>query len=175
MDDIKREELEKVCKNYKVWTRMVAVRMARVLNIFVEKAASLQIRCPTWVREWLRRYNDRDFEGIQITATLLKTRKEISLQEQKHQDHAFPQRLAVPERRGGVLALGKAQTAGFRILSDIFGHGQGHLYLLSNGAVPSGIDQLCKQKNRVASRELMTFAIPQSTILKYSSCLWISS
>ena len=38
MDDIKLEELEKACKkekNHKVRTRMVAVRMVRVLNISV--------------------------------------------------------------------------------------------------------------------------------------------
>ena len=36
MDDAKREDLEKVCKNYKVRTRMIAVRMARVRNMLVE-------------------------------------------------------------------------------------------------------------------------------------------
>ena len=63
MDDTKREELEKVCKNYKVRTRMVAVRMVRVLNMFVEGAASLQVRCPTWVRDRLCRYDEGGLEG----------------------------------------------------------------------------------------------------------------
>ena len=69
------------------------------------------------------------------------------------------QKEAVPWLAGA--APGKAQAAGFRILSDIFGHVQGHLYLLSNGTISSGIDQLCKQKNRVAPHELMIFAIPR--------------
>ena len=62
MDDIKREELEKACKkekDHKVRTRMVAVRMVRVLNISVEETANLQVHCPTWVRDWLRRLRRR--------------------------------------------------------------------------------------------------------------------
>ena len=54
MDDMKREELEKARKkekDHKVRTRMVAVRMVRVLNMSVEEAASLQVRGPTWVRD----------------------------------------------------------------------------------------------------------------------------
>ena len=58
MDDTKREELEKACKNYKVRTRMVAVRMVRVLNMSVEETASILVHCPTWVRDWLRRYDE---------------------------------------------------------------------------------------------------------------------
>ena len=58
MDDIKREELEKACKNYKIRTRMGAVRMVRVLNISVEETASILVHCPTWVRDWLRRYDE---------------------------------------------------------------------------------------------------------------------
>ena len=49
MDDTKREELEKACKkekNHKVRTRMVAVRMVRVLNMSVEETANLQVHCP---------------------------------------------------------------------------------------------------------------------------------
>ena len=64
MDYIKREELEKACKNYKVRTRMVAVRMVRVLNMSVEETASLQVRYPTWVRDWLRRYDEGGLEGL---------------------------------------------------------------------------------------------------------------
>ena len=43
MDDTKREELEKACKNYKVRTRMVAVRMVRVLNMSVDETASILV------------------------------------------------------------------------------------------------------------------------------------
>ena len=67
MDDIKREELEKACKkekDRKVRTRMVAVRMVRVLDMSVEEAANLQVRCPTWIREWLRRYDEGGLEGL---------------------------------------------------------------------------------------------------------------
>ena len=67
MDDIKREELEKACKkekNHKVRTRMAAVRMVRVLNMSVEETANLQVHCPTWVRDWLRRYNEGGLEGL---------------------------------------------------------------------------------------------------------------
>ena len=53
MDDIKREKLEKACKNYKVRTRMVAVRMVRVLNISVEETVNLQVYCPTWDKRGL--------------------------------------------------------------------------------------------------------------------------
>ena len=66
MDDIKREELEKACKkekDHKIRTRMVAVRMVRVLNMSVEETANLQVHCPTWVRDWLRRYDEGGLEG----------------------------------------------------------------------------------------------------------------
>ena len=61
MDDTKREELEKARKkekDHKVRTRMVAVRMVWVLNMSVEETANLQVHCPTWVRDWLRRYDE---------------------------------------------------------------------------------------------------------------------
>ena len=67
MDDTKREELEKARKkekDHKVRTRMVAVRMVRVLNMSVEETANLQVHCPTWVRDWLRRYDEGDPEGL---------------------------------------------------------------------------------------------------------------
>ena len=64
MDDIKREELEKACKKiHRVRARMVAVRMVRVLNMSIEETASLQVRCPAWVRDWLRRYDEGGLEG----------------------------------------------------------------------------------------------------------------
>ena len=59
MDDIKRGDLEKACKKiHEVRARMVAIRMVRVLNMSVE-TAGLQVRCPTWARDGLRR-----FEGL---------------------------------------------------------------------------------------------------------------
>ena len=67
MDDIKREDLEKACKkekNHKVRTRMVAVRMVRVRNMPVEETADILVRCPTWVRNWLRRYDEGGLEGL---------------------------------------------------------------------------------------------------------------
>ena len=65
MDDIKREGLEKTCKrNHEVRTRMVAVRMVRVCNMPVEETADILVRCPTWVRNWLHRYEDGNFEGF---------------------------------------------------------------------------------------------------------------
>ena len=67
MDDIKREELEKVCKKEKdhtVRTRMVAARMIHVLNMSVEETVNLQVHCPTWIRDWLRRYDEGGLEGL---------------------------------------------------------------------------------------------------------------
>ena len=64
MDDIKREELEKACKNYKVRTRMVAVRMVRVRNMPVEETADILVRYPIWIRNWLRRYEDGNLDGF---------------------------------------------------------------------------------------------------------------
>ena len=65
MDDIKREELEKACKKiHKVRTRMVAVRMVRVFDMSVEETASIQVHCPTWVRNRLRRYDEGGLEGL---------------------------------------------------------------------------------------------------------------
>ena len=60
MDDTKRGELEKTCRNenHKVQARMVAVRMVRVFNMYVEETASLQVYCPMRVRDWLRRYDE---------------------------------------------------------------------------------------------------------------------
>ena len=69
MDDIKREEFEKACKRekgHKVWVRMVAVRMVRVSNMSVEETVSIQVRCPTWVRDWLRRYDEEGLRDLQM-------------------------------------------------------------------------------------------------------------
>ena len=66
MNDIKQKELEKTCKkenDYKVRARMVAVRMVRVLNISVE-TVSIQVRCLTWVCDWLCRYDEEGLEGL---------------------------------------------------------------------------------------------------------------
>ncbi len=49
MNDTKREELEKACKNYKVRARMVAVRIVRVRNMPVDEAAGIQKRSPNCV------------------------------------------------------------------------------------------------------------------------------
>ena len=67
MDDTKREELEKTCKkekDHKVRARMVAVRMVRVLNMSVDETASILVRCPTWVCDRLRRYDEGGLEGL---------------------------------------------------------------------------------------------------------------
>ena len=64
MDDIKLEELEKACKKIcKVRTRMVAIRMARVLDMFVEETADIQERRPNWIRNRLRCYDEGGLEG----------------------------------------------------------------------------------------------------------------
>ena len=87
MDDTKREELEKACKkekDHKVRTRMIAVRMVRARNISVDETADILIRCPSWVRNWLRRYDERGFEGFRDFAvdrvtiiTLLSRRQDF--------------------------------------------------------------------------------------------------
>ena len=87
----------------------------------------------------------------------------------------FPKGSPVPERRGRSTGVRESAGCWSPNIIEHFRHVQGHLYLLSNNTVPSGIDQLCKQKNRVASHELMIFAIdvPCSSF----SCiltLWIS-
>ena len=58
MDGIKREELEKACKkkDHKVRARMAAARMVRVPNMSVGETASLQVRCPAWVRRTSSRF-----------------------------------------------------------------------------------------------------------------------
>ena len=53
MNDIKREKFKKVCKNYEVRARMVAIRMVRVLDISVEETASILVRGPTCTRSGL--------------------------------------------------------------------------------------------------------------------------
>ena len=59
MDAIKREELEKACKKiYNVHTNMVAVCIVCVFNMSMDETASIQARCPTWIRGWLRRYDE---------------------------------------------------------------------------------------------------------------------
>ena len=67
MDDTKREELEKACKkekDHKVRTRIVAVRMVRVLSMPVDETVDILVRCPMWVRNRLRRYDDGGLEGL---------------------------------------------------------------------------------------------------------------
>ena len=43
---------------------MVAVRMVRVRNMPVDETASIQVHCPTWVRDWLRRYDEGGLESL---------------------------------------------------------------------------------------------------------------
>ena len=63
MDNTKREELEKARKRiHKVRTWMVAVRMVRVRNMPVGETADILIRYSTWVRDWLRRYDEGGLE-----------------------------------------------------------------------------------------------------------------
>ena len=67
MNDTKREELEKACKkekDQKVRTRMAAVRMVRVRNMSVDETADIRVHCPTWVRDWLRRYDEGGLEVL---------------------------------------------------------------------------------------------------------------
>ena len=55
-------------------------RAVRVLDMSVEKAANLQIRCPTWVRDWLRRYDEEGSKasGILPDAGGLQESREMS-------------------------------------------------------------------------------------------------
>ena len=67
MDSTKLEELEKAYKkekNHKVRARMVAVRMVRVRNMSVSETADIQGRCPNWVHNLLRRYDEGGLEGL---------------------------------------------------------------------------------------------------------------
>ena len=65
MDDIKRGDLEKACKKiHEVRARMVAIRMVRALNMSVDETAGLPVRCPTWARDGLRRYDEGGLEGL---------------------------------------------------------------------------------------------------------------
>ena len=61
MDSTKLEELEKAYKkekNHKVRARMVAVRVS------VSETADIQGRCPNWVHNLLRRYDEGGLEGL---------------------------------------------------------------------------------------------------------------
>ena len=61
------EELEKAYKkekDYKIRIRVVTVRMVRVRNMPVEETADILVRCPTWIRDWLRRYDEGGLEGL---------------------------------------------------------------------------------------------------------------
>ena len=62
MDNIKRGKLEKACKMiHKVQAKMVVVR---ALDMSVEETADILVRCPTWVRDWLRHYDEDGLEGL---------------------------------------------------------------------------------------------------------------
>ena len=43
---------------------MVAVRIVRVRSMSVEETADIRVRCPTWVRNWLRRYDEGGLECL---------------------------------------------------------------------------------------------------------------
>ena len=43
MNNTKRKELEKACKNYKVWTGMVTIRMVRVRNMPADETADILV------------------------------------------------------------------------------------------------------------------------------------
>ena len=67
MDSTKLEELEKAYKKEKdgkIRIRMITVRMVRARNISVDETADILIRCPSWVRDWLRRYDEGGLEGL---------------------------------------------------------------------------------------------------------------
>ena len=51
-------------EGHKIRTKIVAVRMVRVLNMSVDETASILVHCPTWVRDWLRRYDEGGLEGL---------------------------------------------------------------------------------------------------------------
>ena len=51
-------------KDHKVRTRMVAVRMVRVLNMSVDETACILVHCPTWVRDRLRCDDEGGLEGL---------------------------------------------------------------------------------------------------------------
>ena len=59
-DGMEREEPEWACKkekNHKVRVRMLAACMMRVFDMSVGEAAGIQVRCPMWARNRLRRYD----------------------------------------------------------------------------------------------------------------------
>ena len=67
MNNAKREELEKACKkekNHKIQTRMITVRIVRARNISMDDTVDILIRCPNWVRNRLRRYDEGGLEGL---------------------------------------------------------------------------------------------------------------
>ena len=75
MDYAKQEELEKACKkekDYKIRAKMVTIHMVCVRNISVEDAANILVRCPTWIRNWLRRYDEGDLLGLLYDSTHLR-------------------------------------------------------------------------------------------------------
>ena len=99
MDDTKREELEKACKNYKARTRMVAVRMVRVLDMSVDETANLQVHCPMWVRDWLRRYDEGGLEGLRDLQMRTAQKNFVNRRVRHHQfacDGPYPPAVLAP-------------------------------------------------------------------------------
>ena len=63
MDDIKRKGLEKACEKIRmVLAGRVAVCMVLMLDMSVEETADIRVRCPNWVRNRLRRYDEGGLE-----------------------------------------------------------------------------------------------------------------
>ena len=77
-------------KNHKVRVRMVAARMVRVLNMSVDETASILVHCPTWIRDWLHRYDKGDLEGLRIVAAPFRTHKGILRKSKTSRSCIFP-------------------------------------------------------------------------------------
>ena len=78
MNNIKPDELEKACKaekNQAVRARIVAVRMVLFLGMSVTQTAEATVHCPTWVRKWLRRFDDGGLEGLRDLPRCGRSRK----------------------------------------------------------------------------------------------------
>ena len=80
MNGTKREKLEKACKKEKdqnIRTRMVAVRMVRVLDMSADETASIRVHCPTWVRDWLRCYDEGGLKGLRDLLRCGRSRRNL--------------------------------------------------------------------------------------------------
>ena len=67
MDETKREELKKACREEKdpmVAARMFAVHMVYVRKAGIDGTAAHLMRSARWVRNWLHRYDEGGLEGL---------------------------------------------------------------------------------------------------------------